>query len=384
MSARRGSGDGSIYRQGDRWVACVTIASSAGHQVRRKRMARTYAEARTKLRELQTETAAGVVGAGRLTVAAYLKDWLAHVLPARPVSVATVENYTTMVNHHIIPAIGGVRLERLRADDVDRLLRNMAADGKARSTIRLARGVLVSALNHAERRDMVSRNAARLAVVPPAPKRESRSLTVDQARSLLSAIRGERLEAAWVTMLLLGLRPGEVFALSWGDVDFDTGVLHVRRSIRRAGGATFTLGDPKTARSWRSLDMPGLVVESLRSHRARQAAERLAVGDEWVDTGLVFTTAIGTMLDPANTRRAFGKVTEAAGLGRWHPHEARHSTVSLLSAGGVRLEEVADVVGHAPGSKMTGNVYRHKVNPSVSAARMTMDELFGSGSAAPA
>jgi hypothetical protein len=123
MSQRRGSGDGSIYRQGDRWVACVTMTSSGGRQVRRKRMARTYAEARTKLRELKAEVAAGVVGAGRLTVAAYLKDWLAHVLPARPVSVATIENYTTMVNHHVVPNIGSIRLDQLRADDVDRLLR---------------------------------------------------------------------------------------------------------------------------------------------------------------------------------------------------------------------------------------------------------------------
>lgn len=380
MSKRRGSGEGTIFQSGNRWVACVTVASGEGRQVRRKRMARTHAEARTKLRELQTEAAAGIVGAGRLSLAAYLDDWSTHVLPARGVTVATAENYETMIRVHIVPALGRIRLDQLRADDVDRLLRNMAAAGKARSTIRLARSVLVLALSHAERRDMVSRNAARLSIVPPAPTRESRSLTVSQARSLLSAARGDRLEAAWVTMLLLGLRPGEVFALYWQDVDLEAGVLHVRRAITRAGGNTFTIGEPKTARSRRSLDLPALVAESLRSHRTRQAAERLAAGSAWQDDGFVFPTAIGTMIDPANSRRAFARVTEAAGLGRWHPHEARHSTVSLLSAAGVRLEEVADVVGHAPGSKMTGDVYRHQVNPTVSAAKVTMDELFGTGS----
>ena len=175
----------------------------------------------------------------------------------------------------------------------------MAAAGKARSTIRLARTVLVLALSHAERRDLVGRNAARLSIVPPAPTRESRSLTVSQARSLLSAARGDRLEAAWVTMLLLGLRPGEVFALAWQDIDLEAGVLHVRRAIRRAGGSTFTIGEPKTARSRRSLDLPALVAEALRSHRTRQATERLAAGSAWQDAGLVFTSTIGTMLDPA-------------------------------------------------------------------------------------
>ena len=380
MSKRRGSGEGSIFQDGNRWVASVTLGSGGGRQVRRKRTARTYAEARTKLRELQTEAKAGVVGAGRLSVAAYLDDWLAHVLPARGVSVATEENYATMIHRHIVPGLGHIRLDQLRADDVDRLLRDMASAGKARSTIRLARTVLVLALSHAERRDMVSRNAARLSIVPPAPTRESRSLTVSQARSLLSAARGDRLEAAWVTMLLLGLRPGEVFALGWPDVDLDAGILHVRQAIKRAGGSTFTIGEPKTARSRRSLDLPALAAESLRSHRACQAAERLAAGSEWQDTGLVFTTTLGTMIDPANARRSFARVTEAAGLGRWHPHEARHSAVSFLSAAGVRLEEVADVVGHAPGSKMTGDVYRHQVNPSVSAAKATMDAVFGTSS----
>jgi integrase len=126
--------------------------------------------------------------------------------------------------------------------------------------------------------------------------------------------------------------------------------------------------------------MPDRVVQAFQARRRIQKKERLAVGPLWQDTGLVFTTTIGTMLDPANTRRAFAKLTEGAGLGHWHPHEARHSAVSLLSAAGVRLEEVADVVGHAPGSRMTGDVYRHQVTPSVGAAKDAMDQLFGAAS----
>ena len=63
MSKRRGSGDGSIFKDGDRWVASITVSSSGGRQVRRKRMARTYAEARTRLRELKAEVDAAVVSA---------------------------------------------------------------------------------------------------------------------------------------------------------------------------------------------------------------------------------------------------------------------------------------------------------------------------------
>ncbi len=113
--------------------------------------------------------------AGRTAVADYLTEWLTHVLPARGVSEATEENYAIMVRCHI--TLGAIRLEQLRPDDVDRMLRGLAEAGKARSTIRLSRTVLAMALTHAERRNLVARNAARLAIVPPAPTRQSRALS---------------------------------------------------------------------------------------------------------------------------------------------------------------------------------------------------------------
>lgn len=87
------------------------------------------------------------------------------------------------------------------------------------------------------------------------------------------------------------------------------------------------------------------MVEALERQQMRQKADRLAAGEVWTDTGLVFTTALGTMLDPSNTRRYFRQLTERAGLGPWHPHEARHSAVSLLSSAGVPLEPMEELFG---------------------------------------
>jgi integrase len=89
----------------------------------------------------------------------------------------------------------------------------------------------------------------------------------------------------------------------------------------------------------------------------------------------VFTTTLGTPIDPRNFRRHFGKLTVLAGLGHWHPHELRHSAVSLLSAAGVPLEAVADLVGH-DSTRMTSGVYRHVLAPAVSAAVEPMERLF--------
>ena len=97
----------------------------------------------------------------------------------------------------------------------------------------------------------------------------------------------------------------------------------------------------------------------------------------------MFTTEIGTPLDPSNVRRSFTRLTRAAGLeGRWHPHELRHSTTSILHAAGVPLEVISDLLGHI-GTRITNEVYRHVISDTIDAAVAPMEALFGSESAAP-
>lgn len=378
---RRGSGEGSIFRVGNRWVACITVDVVGGRQVRRKRSARTQAEARELLRELQHDTRAGVVGAKGATVASFLDDWLAHVLPARNVSPATIANYSTVVRVHIRPALGARKLDQLRPEHVDELLRQMAAAGKARGTIRVARTVLVLALGHAERRDLVRRNAARLATLPPAPRRESWSLTADDARALIEAARSTRLDAVVVLMLGCALRPGEVLGLTWSVVDLDARRLSVVQALRREPGRLY-LGEPKTKKSRRTLDLPAPAVDALVAHGARQTVERIEAGELWEDHGPVFPSERGTLWDPRNFRRAFDKVATAAGLSGLRPHLLRHSAISLLSAAGVPLEAIADVAGHASTS-MTAGVYRHPVTASVGAHVAAAEALFKPSAGAP-
>ncbi len=137
------------------------------------------------------------------------------------------------------------------------------------------------------------------------------------------------------------------------------------------------LGPTKTASSRRQLRLPAGTGDALRDHRARQVAQQNLMGEHWQDLGLVFPTGRGTLLDPANLRRSLRTVTEQAGLGRWHPHELRHSAASLLSAAGVPPEEVADVLGHA-NTRVTSATYRHRTTPTVEAAAGPMELMLGS------
>src|SRR5207244_4971449 len=116
------------------------------------------------------------------------------------------------------------------------------------------------------------------------------SLTVEQARALLSAAEGHRLGGLVTVGVMLGLRPGELCGLRWADVDLDAAVLHVRQARKRQrdanGCEVLVFGDPKTRKSARSIDLPRPTGAALRTHSKRQAADRLRAGVLWTDLDL--------------------------------------------------------------------------------------------------
>lgn len=160
--------------------------------------------------------------AARTTVGEWLDHWLAAVVANRVGSDNTVANYSAVVRRHLEPGLGSVLLARLTPEQVDGFLASKAAAGLSRSYVGRMRTILGDALAHAERRQLVTRNAAHQSIMPrcePSPRR--RSFTVAEARTLLETSTGERLHALVVAGLLVGLRPGELTGLLWSDLDLD-------------------------------------------------------------------------------------------------------------------------------------------------------------------
>ena len=119
-----------------------------------------------------------------------------------------------------------------------------------------------------------------------------------------------------------------------------------------------------------------MAVQALGAWSGNQADERLAAGDDWQDTGLVFTTCHGAALDAGNVRKMFRRICTEAGFGDgWTPRELRTSFVSLLSHQGVSIEEIARLVGHAT-TRTTEIVYRRKLRPVITTGAEIMNLLF--------
>ena len=310
----------------------------------------------------------------RYTVQAAVDVWLTEGLSGR--SARTVTLYRDGVKP-LTDKLGATPLRKLTAANVRSALASLNDQLSTRS-LQIAHNCLVRAIRHAQADDIVARNVAEL-VRPPAGRqgRSSKALTVNQARALVDAAAGRRgdgspyrLHAYVVLLLTTGIRPEEARALPWEYFDLDAGTVAVWRSDR-AGGHT------KTPRSRRTLKLPELALTALRERKAAQAAERLKVGELWQDTGLVFTTTVGSMLDQHNIRREFRQITRAAGLGDdWVPRELRHTFVIIrFSAGGVPIEEIARAAGHKRTST-TELVYRRELRPVITTGAELMDKVF--------
>jgi integrase len=376
-SKRRGHGEDSIYFDEDRkrYIGAVSLgAGPDGKRIRRKVTGKTKQEVRDKLKTLHTDLDTGVQTPTRYTVQAAVDVWLTEGLSGR--SARTVILYRDGVKP-LTDKLGATPLRKLTAANVRSALASLSDQLSTRS-LQIAHNCLVRAIRHAQADDIVARNVAEL-VRPPAGKqgRPSKALTVEQAQALIEAAAGRngngrlyRLKAYVVLLLTTGIRPEEARALSWDHLDLEAGTIAVWRSDR-AGG------DTKTPRSRRTLKLPEIALAALRERKAAQARERLKAGELWQDSGLVFTTTAGAMLNQHNIRREFRLITRAAGLGEdWVPRELRHTFVSIMSAGGVPVEEIARVTGHKQIST-TELVYRRELRPVITTGAELMDEVFG-------
>ena len=379
MGRRRAVGEGSVYfaQSKQRWVGAVTVDGR-----RRKVFATSKTEARKRVDALRRAAAAGEpIGDGNITVGEVLNRWEERWLASRDLAQSTRDNYAWCCTR-LRREIGGARVRTFRVEHLEAAFDRMASPSSDRPLSRSAliklRSVLAQALDFAMRRDLVTRNVARIAELTPTALRTEarRSLDVAQGRALLAAIEEHRLGAMFTVMLTIGLRPGEAAGLSWADVDLDTGRIAVRRGVRLVRGTPVLVDALKTARSRRTIDLPAVAHEAMRRHRVRQTAERIA-SRSWAEPALVFPTAHGTLLSPSNVRRDLAVITESVGLGRWRPNELRHSAASILCDAGVPLEHVADLLGHT-NTRMLEQTYRHALQPSTRAAVDPMDRVFGS------
>jgi integrase len=382
MAARRPNGEGAITFEhtatctdptrhrscAGRWRGELTTGySAAGKRMVRKVSGHTKTEVSAKLKKLREDITAGVKPApAHYNMTRAAEDFLRDGLKGR--SPRTVRKNLDVLTP-LLKVIGSKRVPELTVADVEQALASMATTYSSASVV-MGHNALTRTLRHAQARDIVGRNVATLVDTPEGQAgRPSKSLTPDQVVALLTATEGTWMQAYIAISVGAAMRTEEVRVVEWPVIDFGAkkgknkrpASVQILRSVR-AGG------EVKTHLSRRTVELPAFSARALLAHQERTGG---------ATTGLVFATRTGRPLDAANVRREFRNACIAAHLDpdEWTPRELRHTGVSLMSLGGVRLEEISRIAGHAS-TRTTEVVYRKELRPVLRAGAGALDDLI--------
>jgi integrase len=281
----------------------------------------------------------------------------------------TLSQYVQVVNQHIIPVIGNIKLSELRPDHIQALYNAKLKGGMSERSVYLMHTILHRALNVALRMGLVIRNSCDAVIKPKLRRKEMKVLDDVQARNLLLAVRGTGFETFFQLEITTGLRIGELFGLKWSDLDVNTRMLQIRRQVQRLKGQGLVFSEPKTAAGRRNVTIGPTTLKMLQQHYKDQQIQRQAAGEKWHDNDLIFPNTVGNPMEHRNVHRFYKEMLSKAGLPDMRFHDLRHTAATLMLKEGINPKIVQERLGHADIS-LTLNTYSH-VLPSM------QDEVAG-------
>jgi integrase len=308
---------------------------------------------------------------------AYLEDWLTSSVAAR-VAERTATDYAALLCRHILPPLGDRKLSQLTPAEIQRVYTRMTEAGLSARTVRYVHAILHAALEQAVKWMLLSRNPATHVDPPRNRRREIRVLSAEELGRFLACAREDRWYALWELLAATGMRPGEALGLLWTDIEGHR--IRIQRSLVRHANGRWALKEPKTPRARRTVTIPRTVEQTLQRHRKEQVEQRLQVGPEYQDHGLVFAVSNGSPLDwNVAVRRHFKGIAKRAGLPGIRPYDLRHTCATLLLASGENVKVVSERLGHASAA-LTLDVYSHVLPDMQQRAAERMEQiLFSQG-----
>jgi integrase len=358
----RANGDGDVLPRKNK---AGKITSYRGAYVgpdgkRRYVSGKNKEETRRKLREARAGADQGLVfDAENLTLGEYLDRWLSGSVRGS-VKQSTFDRNEIAVRVHIKPALGRIKLKKLAPAHVQSFYQDRLDAGLAPASVNKLHVVLHKALDQAVKWNMIPRNPTEVVSAPRPTPKEMHPLSAEETRKMLEAAHGDKLEALYVLAIHTGMRQGELLGLKWQDVDLENATVSVRRTLTKSGGRLL-LGEPKTKKSRRTIQLTEEAVRVLCEHLDRQVEHIQRLGDLYRDEGLIFASEVGTLINPTNLRqRSFGSLLKRVGLPKIRFHDLRHTCATLLLSRNVHPKFVQELLGHA-NIAITLDTYSHVI-----------------------
>lgn len=356
----------------------------------------TLTEAKSELARIVNEQSNGsYVLPNKMTVGEWLDAWLA--MKAEDLEETTIYNYTVTLER-CRGRLGHIVLQELAEEDVEAWVKWALSSGRRRgskagtglgvASVDMTLARLKEALKRAVTRRLVTMNVAENVSVPRRARKEERKTkealipwNVAEVQTFVNGIRDDRLYAP-LLLCLMGLRPAEVVGLRWSDIDLEAGTLLVANTRTMMGNKTVVEKDTKSMAGERALPLPGPVWSALKSYKALQAKEKLALGEAYTDSGYVVVDETGEVRNIKQLRRRTYRLMELLGLRQVRLYDARSSCMTYLANNGVKDHILARWAGHT-NVKTTKRWYVKPDVEDLRGAATTWDGLHGFGGVQP-
>jgi integrase len=312
---------------------------------------------------------------GRLTVGEHLKNWLDGYVKTN-CSQRTLDGYQSIIEHHLIPALGHVQLKQLHPQTIQAYY-GKACENLSARTVHHQHRVLSQSLKYAVRQGYLGRNPAEL-VDPPSPRKKAMlTLTPAEVEVLLGTAQDSDYYPVIYTAVSTGLRQAELLGLRWRDIDLDMLSISVSQVLyKRRGVCEFK--EPKTSHSRRRVAMTPKLACFLREYKLERESLYQQLGKELSLDSLVFASLKGEPIDPCVLGHSFKRIVKRTGLGNVRFHDLRHTFASLMLLRGAKPKVISEALGHASVA-FTMDTYSHIIEGMQSDAMALLDEVLPPG-----
>lgn len=308
-----------------------------------------------------------------LTLEKFLMDWL-ETEHQHNIAHTTYKRYRSLSIHHIIPAIGKLKLSAVSARDIAGLLTKMRNSGQGTRSQQQARALLSVALREAENLDYLALNPVRKVRNPQGKEKSRCPLTLDEVKRLLKTFEGTFLCARLHIALICGLRQGEALGLCWGDVDFTKGTISVSRQIQVINGKQeFT--SLKTSRSKRTVVLTHESIRALEKQYEIVQQLKSSAESNWNDWDLVFPKQNGMPRSAMTDYDEWQKALKLCGISPKRLHDARHTAATMMYSQGIGIETISRALGHST-SAITSRLYVHSIEEPLRDAAEKLNYLL--------
>ncbi len=379
MGGKRKSGEGTArLRKDGRWEGRVVVGyDDKGLPKTKNVLAKTKAECVVKLESLKESVtpATSVKVRADMPFGEWVEFWYEnHCKPA--VRPNTRTGYENNIRLYIRPRLGGIPLNKLTANDLQKFINWMRQDGRSKyresrgdglsaNTIRHCCGLCRRALDKAVTEKLIVRNPAEECKLPQARRMEMRLLSREELQKLLIQAKAEGYYEVFLLELTTGLRVGELMALQWDDLNFNTGELRIERQVCQIKGELL-IQPPKNKASIRTVILPPAVVTALKKYKQ-------TVFSRWMFPSPKKEYA---PIAPSVVSHRLAKILKHAGCKKVRFHDLRHVFATNALEHGMDVKTLSTVIGHVS-SATTLNVYAHVTSDMQRQAAARIDRGIG-------